>query len=83
MMHSVTPEAKAAQSEEDRRLLAMFEGFRAQELAAAHELAHPRHSILYPAYKRLEAALTALRLKCDKVRLAIRAHRNKMRNGAE
>jgi hypothetical protein len=79
----MTPEKKAALGEEDRRLLAIFEDLRAKELAAQDLLVNPRESMLYPKYKLLQAAVTVLRLKCDQVRLAIRAHRKKIRSAEE
>jgi hypothetical protein len=42
-------------------------------------LSKPRHSMLYPAYRRLVDALGAVRNKCNDIRLAIRAHRKGMR----
>jgi hypothetical protein len=43
-------------------------------------LSKPRHSMLYPAYTRLVDALGAVRLKCNDIRLAIRAHRKELRD---
>ena len=65
-------------NDETRRLLATFEACRAKELAAADQLSKPRHSMLYPAYTRLVDALGAVRLKCNDIRLAIRAHRKEL-----
>jgi hypothetical protein len=47
---------------------------------AADQLSKPRHSMLYPAYTRLMDALGAVRLKCNDIRLAIRAHRKELRD---
>jgi hypothetical protein len=73
-------DAQLAQDDETRRLRAAFEACQAEELAAADQLSKPRHSLLYPAYTRLVDALGAARLKCNDIRLAIRAHRKEMRN---
>ena len=66
--------------EEDHRLLAEYESCHAEKLATVHQLANPRHSMLYPAYKRLVDALEAIRVKCKEKWLAVRAHRKKMRD---
>jgi hypothetical protein len=73
-------DAQLLQDDETRRLLAALEACRAKELAAADQLSKPRHSMLYPAYMRLVDALGAIRLKCNEKRLALRAHRKKMRD---
>lgn len=76
-------DAQHPQDDETRRLLAAFEACRAKELAAADQLSKPRHSMLYPAYPaytRLVDALGAVRLKCNDIRLAIRAHRKELRD---
>ena len=65
---------------EERRLLADYEGCHTEKLAAADQLSNPRHSMLYPAYKRLVDTLTAIRLKCDEKWFAVGAHRKKMRD---
>jgi hypothetical protein len=79
-MSSMAQDAQLPQDDETRRLLAAFEACRARELAAADQLSKPRHSMLYPAYMRLADALGVVRLKCNEIRLAIRAHRKKMRD---
>jgi hypothetical protein len=71
-------DAQLPQDDETRRLLAAFEACRAKELAAADQLSKPRHSMLSPAYTRLVDALGAVRLECNDIRLAIRAHRKEM-----
>ena len=73
-------DAQHPQDDETRRLLAAFEAGRANELAAAYQLSKPRHSMLYPAYTRLVDAFGAVRLKCNDIRLAIRAHRKELRD---
>lgn len=83
-MYSVTPEAMAAQSEEDRRLLVILEACRVKELAAADRLANPRaKSLLASEYMHLADVLRAVQLKCNGARVALMAYRKKMRNGAE
>ena len=79
-MSPIAQDAQLPQDDEARRLLAAFEACRAKELAAANQLSKPLHSLLYPAYMRLADALGAVRLKCNEIRLAIRAHRKKMRD---
>jgi hypothetical protein len=61
-------------------LLADYEACHRENLAAADQLPNPRHSILYPAYKRLVDMLAAIPLKCDEKWFAVRAHRKKMRD---
>lgn len=68
--------------EERERLTADFENCRKEEDAAADELFHPRHSMLYPAYLRLRDALQAIRAKCSKKYLALTTHRKKMQHQA-
>jgi hypothetical protein len=57
-----------------------YEACNREKLAAADQLSNPRHSMLYPAYKRLVDMLAAIRLKCDEKWFAVRAHRKKMRD---
>jgi hypothetical protein len=79
-MCPIAQDAPLPQDDETRRLRATFEACRAEELTAADLLSKPRHSLLYPAYTRLVDALGAVRLKCNDIRLAIRAHRKKMQD---
>ena len=79
-MCATAQDAQLPQDDETRRLLAAFEACRARELAAADRLSKPRHGMLYPAYTRLVDALGAVRLKCNGIRLAIRAHRKELRD---
>jgi hypothetical protein len=74
------PETRAPLSQEEHRLRGIFEELRAKELAAEDLLANQGVSTLNPKYQLLHSTVTALRLKCDKVSLAIRALRKKMRN---
>jgi hypothetical protein len=80
IMGPMAQDAQLPRDDEERRLLAMSEACRAKELAAADQLSNPRHSMLYPAYRRLVDALETIRVKCNEIRLAIRAHRKKMRD---
>ncbi len=66
--------------DEDRRLLAEYESCHTEKLAIADQLINPRHSRLYPAYKRLLDMLEAIRVKCKEKWQAVRAHRKKMRD---
>jgi len=56
-------DAQLPQDDETRRLLADFEACHAEELDAADQLSKPRHSMLYPAYRRLVDALGTVLLK--------------------
>jgi len=79
-MNPTAQDAQLPQDDETRRLLAAFEACRAKELAAADQSSKPRHRMLYPAYARLVDALGAVRLNCNAIRLAIRAHRKELRD---
>jgi hypothetical protein len=58
------------------RLLESSASLDIEEKAAARELSHPSHSMLYPEYKRRAEALEAIRIKCAEKKRAIRAARN-------
>jgi hypothetical protein len=75
----ITLDPQLAQ-DEDRRLLAEYESCHTEKLAVADQLINPRHSILYPAYKRLADTLEAIRLKCNEKWRELRTHRKKMRD---
>ena len=79
-MCPIAQDAQLPQDDETRRLLAAFQARLAQELAAAAPGLNPRHSIPNPAYTRLVDALGPERLKCNDIRLAIRAHHKEMRD---
>ena len=66
--------------DEERRLLTISEECRAQERALADQLSHPRHGMLYPAYKRLLDAYQATRIECKAKWLAVRTYQKKMRD---
>jgi hypothetical protein len=65
---------------EEVRLLESSATWHAEEKVVAHQLSRPRHSMLYPEYKRLAEALEALRVKCAQKSRAVWAHRQKMRD---
>jgi DNA primase catalytic subunit len=77
---SVVQDSKLPRDDEERRLIADYEACNREQLAAADQLSNPRHSMLYPAYKRLVDTLTAIRLKCNEKWFAVRAYRKKMRD---
>jgi hypothetical protein len=79
-MCPVGQDTQLSRDDEERRLLADYEECHTEKLAAADQLSNPRHSMLYPAYKRLVDTLTAIRIKCDQKWFAVRAHRKKMRD---
>jgi hypothetical protein len=64
----------------ERQLLAISETCIAREHAAAAQLLDPRHSLTYPAYVRMVDAYEALRTESKGKRLAVIAHRKKMRD---
>lgn len=68
----------AVRDEEELRLLALAEACLSEERAASDALTNPPHSLLYSEYKRLLDALSAIRLKGRKSRIALKAHRYKM-----
>jgi hypothetical protein len=76
----VVQDTTPPRDDEERRLIADYEACHTEKLAAADQLSNPRHSMLYPAYKRLVHTLAAIRLKCDEKWFAIRSHRKKMRD---
>ena len=65
----------AVRDEEELRLLALAEACLSEERAASDALTNPPHSLLYSEYKRLLDALSAIRLKGRKSRIALKAHR--------
>jgi DNA repair ATPase RecN len=75
----VTLDPQIAQ-DEDRRLLAEYQSCHTEMLAAADQLSNPRHSMLYPAWKRLTGTLKAIQLKCNEKWFELRKHRKRMRD---
>ena len=61
------------------RLLALYEASSAEEVTATHFLLYPSHHLPHAEYMKLVGTLRALRTDCDDKRLAIGAHRTKMR----
>jgi len=78
-MYPVTFDAKLSRDTEKGRLLAIFEACHAEQLAAAARSSHPTHGMMY---LRLANALENLRHTGDKIKLAVRARRNKTRDRA-
>jgi hypothetical protein len=64
---------------EEGRLLGLLDECRADQVASALELSNPRRRVLHAAYTRMVDALGAIRLRCDKITLAIWAHRRQVR----
>jgi hypothetical protein len=80
MICPVAQDTQLPRDDEERRLISDAEACRAKELAAADQLSHPRHSMLYPAYKRLADALGVIRLMCSEKTRAVWAYRKKMQD---
>ena len=66
--------------DEERRLVGIRDACHATELNAAARISHPNHRMLFPEYKALVGILVAIRLQCNKKKLAVIAHRQKMRD---
>lgn len=66
--------------DEERRLLTISLACSAQEHAAADQLLHPRHDMLYPARIQLADAYQSLRIESKEKWLVLRAYRKKMRD---
>jgi hypothetical protein len=65
---------------EERRLLGLLDECRADQISSALELSNPRHRLLHAAYTRMADALGVIRLRCNKITLAIWAHRKQVRD---
>jgi hypothetical protein len=65
--------------DEGRRLLAIFEALRAEEMAAAQLISHPRESVLYQARMKMLADLADLRAKRSAAATAFREHSRTLR----
>ena len=61
------------------RLFALYEASNAREVTATYQLLYPSHHLLHAEYMTLVGTLRALRTDCNDKRLAIGAHRTKMR----
>jgi len=69
--------------DEGRRLLSIFDKLRAEEIAAADLISHPRQSVLYPAHMKMLADFTALQSKRSLAAAAFREYRKTMREKEE
>jgi len=76
----MTNHKQPVRDEEEHRLLAISEKCRSDESAATNAITNPPQSLLYSEYQRLLDALRAIRLKCHQSRIALRAHRHRMRD---
>lgn len=72
-------DAKPESDEEELRLLANLAAARTKYLGIWDKYIHPEVSMLYSEKVVLRDELKALMAECDKVRLAIRAYREKKR----
>jgi hypothetical protein len=70
-------ETKLPRDAEEVGMLESSATWHIEEKAAARQLSHPSHSMLYPEYKRLAEVLEALRVKCAQKRRAIWAYRQR------
>jgi hypothetical protein len=75
----VVPGTKFAPDDEGCRLFALYEASSAEELAATYRLLYPRQTLPHETYMKLVHDLKATRTYCNDKRLAIWAHRKKMR----
>ena len=73
------PDATLPLDAEGCRSFALYEAFSAKEVAAAYQLLYPSHRLPHPEYMKLVGDLRATRTECNDKRLAIEAHRTKMR----
>jgi hypothetical protein len=71
--------SQPVRDEEELRLLAIADACRSEEIAASDALTNPHQSLVYSEYQRLVEALRAIRLKSHESRIALKAHRYKMR----
>jgi hypothetical protein len=76
----VKPDRELSSDHEEGRLLGLLDECRADQIASTLELSNPRHTVLHAAYTRMVDALGAIRLRCDKITLAIWAHRRQVRD---
>ena len=73
------PDATLPLDDEGRRLFGLYEASSAKEVTAAYQLLYPSHRLPHPEYMKLVGDLRAIRTECNDKRLAIEAHRIKMR----
>ena len=65
--------------EEGSRLFGLYEASSANEFTAARQLLYPSHRLLYPEYMKRLDDLQVTRRECNDKRLAVEAHRTKLR----
>jgi hypothetical protein len=65
--------------DEGCRLLALYEASKSKEIVATYQLLYLGRSLPHETYMRLVGALGSLRTECNDKRLAVGAHRKKMR----
>jgi len=73
------PDATLPLDDEGSRLFGLYEASSAKEVAATYQLLYPSHRLLHPEYMKLLDDLRTKRTECNDKRLAIEAHRIKMR----
>jgi hypothetical protein len=73
------PDITLPLDDEGCRLFALYEASSAKEVAATYQLLCPSHRLPHPEYMTLLGDLRATRTECNDKRLAIEAHRTKMR----
>jgi len=78
-MCPVAQHTKLPPDDEEWRLIAISEACRVQERLAADQLLQPHHNLPYPAYIRLLDKYQAIRLESKQKKLALSAHRKKVR----
>jgi hypothetical protein len=67
------------QQDEERRLITVSEECLARERAAADQLLHPSHSMLYPEVMRVANTFQFIRNECKAKWFALRAYQKQMR----
>jgi hypothetical protein len=65
--------------DEGCRLLALYEASSAKEIVATYQLLYLGDSLAHETYMKLVGVLRCLRTECSDQRLAVGAHREKMR----
>lgn len=73
------PDATLPLDDEGCRLFGLYEASSAKEVTATYQLLYPSHRLPYPEYMERLGTLRATRTECNDKRLAIEAHRTKMR----
>lgn len=65
--------------DEGCRLLALYEASNSKEIVATYQLLYLGRSLPHETYMKLAGALRSLQTECNDKRLAVGAHRKKMR----